>query len=54
MIVALAVAQIAILACAFMPGVTEPARGALLLMSLWCFGASVGARVAGRWKGGEG
>lgn len=40
------VAQVALLACAYLPGVSEPARGAFLLMSFWCFGASLGARFA--------
>lgn len=40
------VAQVALLACVYLPGVSEPARGAFLLMSLWCFGASLGARFA--------
>ena len=46
MIAAFTAAQLALLAFALMPGVSEPARGAFLLMSFWCFGASVGARVA--------
>lgn len=46
MVTAFSVAQLTLLACAYMPGVSEPARGAILLMSLWCFGASLGARFA--------
>lgn len=48
MVAGFAIAQIVLLAFAYMPGVAEPARGALLLMSFWCFGAALGARLAGR------
>lgn len=44
MTIGFTVAQLTLLACAYMPGVSEPARGAILLMSVWCFGASLGAR----------
>lgn len=52
MVTAFSVAQLALLAFALMPGVAEPARGAFLLMSFWCFGASLGARFA-RKRGGD-
>lgn len=48
MVAAFTIAQILLLAFAHMPGVAEPARGAFLLMSMWCFGATLGARFAGR------
>ena len=35
-------------AAAFMPGVSEPARGALLLGALFCSGGNLGALWAGR------
>lgn len=35
-------------AAAFMPGVSEPARGALLLGALFCSGGNLGALLAGR------
>lgn len=46
------VVQISLLACAYLPGVTQPARGAFLLMSFWCFGGMVGSRLAARKRGG--
>lgn len=46
----LVVAQLALLAIAYLPGVSEPAQGALLLTSLWFFGAYLGARLAGRYS----
>lgn len=51
MVTVFTLTQILFLAFAHMPGVAEPARGAFLLMSFWCFGATLGARFAGR--GGE-
>lgn len=36
------VLQVAFLACSYMPGVSQPAEGALLLISLWFFGLNVG------------
>ena len=36
--------QILFLACAYMPGVQQPASGALLLISLWFWGFGIGAR----------
>lgn len=45
--------QIALLAIANAPHVVEPARGALLLGSLFFFGAAVGARLAGRGVAGR-
>lgn len=45
-IIALA-GQLLFLACAYMPGVGEPARGALLLISLWFFGMNAGAWLFG-------
>lgn len=35
-------------AAAFMPGVSEPARGALLLGALFCSGGNLGANWAER------
>ena len=35
-------------AATFMPGVSEPARGALLLGALFCSGGNLGALWAGR------
>ena len=46
MVTGFTLAQILLLAFAYMPGVAEPARGAFLLMSFWCFGATLGARFA--------
>ncbi len=40
--------QVAFLACAYLPGVTHPARGALLLVSFWCFGCFAGTCLARR------
>lgn len=51
MVTVFTLTQILFLAFAHMPGVSEPAHGAFLLMSFWCFGATLGARFAGR--GGE-
>lgn len=48
MVTVFTLTQILLLAFAYMPGVAEPARGAFLLMSFWCFGATLGARFAGR------
>ena len=48
MVTVFTLTQILLFAFAYMPGVTEPARGAFLLMSFWCFGATLGARFAGR------
>lgn len=45
-------AQLALLAFAYMPGVSQPARGAFLLMSFWCFGGMVGSMLAAR-RGGD-
>ena len=39
--------QVLLLACAHMPGVGEPARGAMLLISLWFFGMNAGAWLFG-------
>ena len=39
---ALLALQVLFLACAYMPGVAQPARGALLLMSLFAFGMNAG------------
>lgn len=39
---------VVLFAAAFMPGVSEPARGALLLGALFCSGGSLGALWA--WK----
>lgn len=39
--------QVLLLACAHMPGVGEPARGAMLLISLWFFGMNAGAWMYG-------
>lgn len=42
------IGQLALLGAAHMPGVAEPARGALLLSSLSCFGGYVGSLLAAR------
>lgn len=47
--------QLLLLACAHMPGVAEPARGAMLLISMWFFGMNAGALLFGvcerrRWE----
>ena len=39
---------VVLFAAAFMPGVSEPARGALLLGALFCSGVHLGALLAGR------
>lgn len=36
------VLQVIFFACAYMPGMSQPAKGALLLISLWLFGLNVG------------
>lgn len=46
MVTGFTLAQVLLLLFAYMPGVSEPARGAFLLMSFWCFGAGLGARFA--------
>ena len=35
--------QLLLLACAYMPGVEEPARGAMLLISFCLYGLNLGA-----------
>lgn len=42
--------QVTLLALANAPHVAEPARGALLLGSLFFFGAAVGARLGRAWS----
>lgn len=49
---AFVIAQTLLLACAYLPGVAQPARGAFLLISFWCFGGMVGSRLAAR-RGGD-
>lgn len=43
--------QVSLLACALMPGVAQPAKGAMLLASFWCWGVQVGAVVYGSGRG---
>lgn len=40
--------QVSLLACALMPGVAQPAKGAMLLASFWCWGVQVGAYLHDR------
>lgn len=47
------IGQLALLGAACMPGVAEPARGALFLSSLSCFGGYVGSLLAERASRGE-
>ena len=53
--VALLGLQILFLGCAYMPGVEQPARGALMLISLWFFGVNTGLAWCARQflKGGD-
>lgn len=46
--VAFLIGGVVLFAAAFMPGVSEPARGALLLGALFCSGGNLGAIWAGR------
>ncbi|WP_276869206.1 hypothetical protein [Enorma massiliensis] len=43
--------QVSLLACALMPGVAQPAKGAMLLASFWFWGVQVGAVVYGSGRG---
>ena len=52
MSVAFVLVQTLLLAFAYMPGVSQPARGSFLLMSFWCFGGMVGSMLAAR-RGGD-
>lgn len=45
--------QIAFLVCAYLPGVAQPAKGAMLLASFWLFGVQVGALLYDRRYGGD-
>lgn len=46
-------AQAALAAAALMPGVGQPAKGALLLASFWFWGVRIGSLLYGRRLGGE-
>ena len=48
---AFALAQALLLAFAHMPGVSQPARGAFLLMSFWCLGGLLGSMLAAGRRG---
>ena len=48
---AFVIVQVLFLAFAYMPVVSQPAKGAFLLMSFWCFGGMVGSRLAARRRG---
>ncbi len=45
------VAQLVLLALAYVPGMSVPARGAFLLASFWCFGGYIGSILACRKEG---
>ena len=47
------VLQVIFLACAYMPGVSQPAKGALLLISLWFFGLNVGVACCKKYLEGR-
>ena len=48
------VLQVVFLVCSYIPGVSQPAKGALLLISLWFFGLNVGvAWCKKRIEGGD-
>ena len=43
--------QTLLLAFAYMSGVSQPAKGAFLLASFWCFGGYIGSILACRKEG---
>lgn len=44
--------QAALTAAALMPGVAQPAKGAMLLASFWFWGVQIGSFLYGRKRGG--
>ena len=46
-------AQAALVAAALMPGVEQPAKGAMLLASFWFWGVRIGSLLYGKRRGGE-
>ncbi len=45
--------QVAFLACAYLPGVVQPAKGALLLVVFWLGGVQLGALLYDKKHGGD-
>lgn len=45
--------QIAFLACAYLPGVAQPAKGVMLLASFWLCGVQLGALLYEKKHGGD-
>lgn len=41
--------QLLFLACSYMPGVSQPAKGAMMLISLWFFGLNVGIALGRKY-----
>lgn len=51
---AFVLAQALLFVFSCMTGVSQPARGALLLISFWCFGGLLGSMLAERKRDGLG
>lgn len=45
--------QVSLLACSLMPGVAQPAKGAMLLASFWFWGVRIGSLLYGKRLGGD-
>lgn len=46
-------AQMALTAASLMPGVAQPAKGAMLLASFWCWGVCLGSLLYEKRCGGD-
>ena len=45
--------QVSLTACALMPGVAQPAKGAMLLASFWFWGVLIGSLLYEKRCGGD-
>ena len=42
--------QVLFVVCACMPGMEQPAKGAMFLISFWFFGMNIGSCLFGMWR----